>query len=111
MGDLTQTLALVAIMVVLLALLPGAVKWLQARTNARAPGQPTTTRLVSAVAVGPHQRVVTVEVGPAAARTMLVLGVTPQSVSCLHSVALAPQAPRSANEPAQVGAMSAPGPS
>ena len=40
MGDLTQTLALVAIMVVLLAMLPAAVKWLQARANARAPGRP-----------------------------------------------------------------------
>ena len=111
MGDLTQTLALVAIMVVLLAMLPAAVKWLQARANSRAPGQAMTTRLVSAVAVGPHQRVVTVEVGPPAARTMLILGVTQQSVSCLHSVALTSEGPRSGNDPAHAGAMSAAGPS
>jgi len=36
------------------------------------------------VAVGPQQRVVTVEVGPEGARTWLVLGVTAQQVSCLH---------------------------
>ncbi len=111
MGDLTQTLALVAIMVVLLAMLPAAVKWLQARANSRAPGQAMTTRLVSAVAVGPHQRVVTVEVGPPAARTMLILGVTQQSVSCLHRVALAPEAVRGGEEPAHVGAIAATGPS
>jgi flagellar protein FliO/FliZ len=93
MGDLTQTLALVAIMVVLLAMLPAAVKWLQARANTRSPGQALPTRLVSALAVGPHQRVVTVEVGPPAARTMLVLGVTQQTVSCLHRIALAPDTP------------------
>jgi flagellar protein FliO/FliZ len=40
--------------------------------------------VLSAVAVGPQQRVVTVEVGPEHARTWLVLGVTAQQVSCLH---------------------------
>jgi flagellar protein FliO/FliZ len=43
------------------------------------------SKIVSAVAVGPHQRVVTVEVGPEGARTLLVLGVTAQTISCLHS--------------------------
>jgi len=41
--------------------------------------------VLSAVAVGPHQRVVTLEVGPAHDRVCLVLGVTAQSISCLHS--------------------------
>ena len=87
MGDLTQTFALVGGVVVLLAMLPAAVKWLQARASAGQAGQHMGTRLVSAVAVGPHQRVVTVEVGPAGSRTVLVLGVTQQTVSCLHSFA------------------------
>jgi flagellar protein FliO/FliZ len=39
------------------------------------------------VAVGPHQRVVTVEVGPQDARIWLVLGVTQQSIGCLHTIA------------------------
>ena len=85
MGDLTQTFALVGGVVAFLAMLPAAVKWLQARTGAGQSGPHMGTRLVSAVAVGPHQRVVTVEVGPAGSRTVLVLGVTQQTVSCLHS--------------------------
>ena len=48
------------------------------------------SRVVSAVAVGPQQRVVTVEVGPEHARTWLVLGVTAQQVSCLHVLPVSP---------------------
>jgi flagellar protein FliO/FliZ len=99
MGDLTSTLAIVAIMVVLLAMVPAAVKWIQARAGSGQAGAQMATRLVSAVAVGPHQRVVTVEVGPPDARTMLVLGVTAQAVSCLHSIALRPEAPPDRMEP------------
>ena len=43
--------------------------------------------LVSALALGPQQRVVTVEVGPQNARVWLVLGVTQQSIQCLHTMA------------------------
>ena len=43
-------------------------------------------RLVSALALGPQQRVVTVEVGPQNARVWLVLGVTQQSIQCLHTM-------------------------
>ncbi|WP_208507883.1 flagellar biosynthetic protein FliO, partial [Variovorax paradoxus] len=46
----------------------------------------SASRLLSAVAVGPQQRVVTVEVGPEGARTWLVLGVTGQSITCLHTL-------------------------
>ncbi|RZM03922.1 MAG: flagellar biosynthesis protein FliO [Variovorax sp.] len=42
------------------------------------------SRLVSSLAIGPQQRVVTVEVGTPQARTWLVLGVAGQSISCLH---------------------------
>lgn len=86
---MTQTIVSVAVFLVLLALLPLGIRWLQRR----APGGSTTTgaaRIVSAIAVGPHQRVVTVEVGPEDARTWLVLGVTAQNITCLHVVATAP---------------------
>ena len=83
----TQTVVTVVVFVLLLAMVPAAIKWLQARSAAGLATSRSGTRLVSAVAVGPHQRVVTVEVGPSDARTWLVLGVTPQSISCLHQIA------------------------
>ncbi len=83
----TQTVVTVVAFVLLLALVPSAIKWLQARSARGLGTSGSGTRLVSAVAVGPHQRVVTVEVGPSDARTWLVLGVTPQSISCLHQIA------------------------
>ena len=81
-----QTLLTVMLFVVLLALLPLAVKWLQRRSGALGPAAMANSRLVSALGVGPHQKVVTVEVGPEGARTWLVLGVTAQSITCLHSM-------------------------
>lgn len=103
---MTQTLLTVAAFVLLLSMVPMALKWLQNRgvaTGGAASG--SANRVVSAVAVGPHQRVVTVEVGPAHARTCLVLGVTPQSISCLHTM---PAPARPADGPVDV--LSGPGP-
>jgi len=100
---MTQTIVSVAVFLVLLALLPLGIRWLQRR----APGGSITTgasRIVSAIAVGPHQRVVTVEVGPEEARTWLVLGVTAQNITCLHVTAPTPAAGR----PTQVETTSAP---
>ena len=85
MDGITPTLLAVAAFVLLLALVPAALKWAQARVAGGVRKLDVVTRLVSAVAVGPHQRVVTVEVGPVDARTTLVLGVTQQAVTCLHS--------------------------
>ena len=82
---MTQTLLSVAVFVVLLAMLPWGIRWLQRNVGTVGLAQSSTSRVVSAVAVGPHQRVVTVEVGPEGARVWLVLGVTEQAVTCLHS--------------------------
>jgi len=96
MTMMTQTLITVVAFVVLLALVPSGIKWVQARSGRGMAAGGGHTRLVSAVAVGPHQRVVTVEVGPQDARSWLVLGVTAQSISCLHRMAVAqPTLPRS----------------
>jgi flagellar protein FliO/FliZ len=84
---MTQAIFSVVAFLVLLALVPFGIRWIQRR----APGGASATgasRIVSAIAVGPHQRVVTVEVGPEGARTWLVLGVTAQSITCLHSAAV-----------------------
>ena len=93
MQPMTQALLSVGLFVLLLALVPFGLKWLQARTAAGGAGAGAASRVISAVAVGPHQRVVTVEVGPEGARVWLTLGVTAQAITCLHSAALEPQRP------------------
>ena len=86
---MTQAIFSVVAFLVLLALVPFGIRWIQRRTpgGASAAG---ASKIVSAIAVGPHQRVVTVEVGPEGARTWLVLGVTAQTITCLHSAAVVP---------------------
>jgi len=75
----------VVLFVVLLALVPVALKWVQRRAGGGMLGSAVATRIVSAVGVGPHQRVVTIEVGPEGARVWLTLGVTAQNITCLHT--------------------------
>lgn len=77
----------VVLFVVLLALVPVALKWVQRRAGASGMGTVAASRVVSAVGVGPHQRVVTVEVGPEGGRVWLTLGVTAQNITCLHTAA------------------------
>ena len=89
---MTQTLMTVSLFVVLLACVPLAVKWVQRRSVGGATGLASASRVISAVAVGPHQRVVTVEVGPENARIWLILGVTAQSITCLYSAPAGPAA-------------------
>lgn len=85
-GSMAQSAFLVVVFVVVLALFPLALKWLQRR--GAVPGGPSQqfSRIVSQLAVGPQQRVVTVEVGAEGARTWLVLGVTASSITCLHTL-------------------------
>jgi len=88
MQPMTQALVSVGLFVLVLALVPFGLKWLQARSAVGSVGVAAASRVISAVAVGPHQRVVTVEVGPEGARVWLTLGVTAQTITCLHSAAL-----------------------
>lgn len=81
---MTQTLLLVVLFVAVIATLPWLVRRLQQRQGRLVGASTSAPRMVSAIAVGPHQRVVTVEVGGEGERTTLVLGVTPQSIRCLH---------------------------
>jgi flagellar protein FliO/FliZ len=82
---MTQTIVSVVLFLIVLALLPLAIRWYQQRNPGGAPVA-AASRIISTVAVGPQQRVVTIEVGPEGARTWLVLGVTAQNISCLHSM-------------------------
>lgn len=84
---MSQSLIPVLLFVVVLALIPLGLKWVQ-RKKLGSAASTFETKIVSAVAVGPHQRVVSVEVGPSDARVLLTLGVTPQSISVLHSTHL-----------------------
>ena len=81
---MSQTLWVVVLSAAAVASLP----WLGRRIPQRQAGgglpAGATARVLSAVAVGPQQRVVTVEVGPEHARIQLVLGVTAQHIQCLH---------------------------
>jgi flagellar protein FliO/FliZ len=74
----------------MLAMIPVALKWVQRRVGAGIAGSAAAARIVSAVGVGPNQRVVTVEVGPESARVWLTLGVTAQSIHCLHTMQVSP---------------------
>ena len=85
---MTQALVSVVLFVLLLALIPVALKWLQRRAAGGVSSAFAASKIISAVAVGPHQRVVTIEVGPEGARTWLTLGVTAQSISCLHTASV-----------------------
>ena len=83
---MTQTFITVGIFVLLLAMVPMGIKWLQMRSPGFVAAAGAGSKVISAVAVGPQQRVVTVEVGPPDARIWLVLGVTAQNISCLHQM-------------------------
>ena len=96
---MSQAWVLVLVSVAVLALIPVSLKWLQRRMGAGGLGATTSIRIISAVAVGPHQRVVTVEVGPEGARTWLTLGVTGQSITCLHTTAVVPAPAQSSGQP------------
>jgi flagellar protein FliO/FliZ len=84
---MTQSLVTVVLFVAAILSIPFLLKRYQQRRGLQQGGQTAmASKLVSAVAVGPQQRVVTVEVGPEDARTWLVLGVTGQSITCLHAL-------------------------
>lgn len=93
---MTQTLLVVVLFVGAMAMLPWAVRRLQQRHAVGGMGAGAPSKVISAVAVGPQQKVVMVEVGPDHARTCLVLGVTPQHISCLHVLPAHPGAVASA---------------
>ena len=82
---MSQSLLSVGIFLAVMVCLPFSVKWFKERTTADVRQIGGQSKVISAVAVGPHQRVVTVEVGPPGARVWLTLGVTAQSINCLHT--------------------------
>ena len=67
-----------------IAVLPFIVKrWKATQASRDGSSVDPPPRIVSALAVGPQQRVVTIEVVKEGARVRMILGVTPQHISCL----------------------------
>ncbi|NVO04616.1 MAG: flagellar biosynthetic protein FliO [Rhodoferax sp.] len=83
---MTQSLILIGLFLCVLVSLPFLIERLKKHYGLNIAGPSGTARLVSALALGPQQKVVTVEVGPHNARVWLVLGVTQQSIQCLHTM-------------------------
>ncbi len=75
--------------VAIIAMIPVAL-WLLKRTPIGGAGGQGLMRSVAALPLSANQRVVTIEVGEGDARRWLVLGVTAQSITTLHT--MAPQA-------------------
>ena len=87
---MAESLVPVGIFLLVLACVPFALKWIKQRAPGASGQDAGQARFISALAVVPHQRVVTVEVGPVGQRVWLTLGVTAQSISNLHCVDVAP---------------------
>ena len=85
--------------VVLLILMVG-IAWLLQRYRRHLPGAARRAgpamQVLGSVALGPQQRVVTLQVGSGETSVCLVLGVSPGSVTALHQMPL----PAVADEPA-----------
>ena len=80
--------------IAIIAMIPCAL-WLLKRTPMGGGGGNGVMRSVAALPLSASQRIVTVEVGQGDERRWLVLGVTAQSITTLHT--LAPQAEAAAS--------------
>lgn len=72
--------------VVIVAMIPAAL-WLLKRTPMGGAGGQGLMRTVAVLPLTPSQRLMTVEVGAGDERRWLVLGVTAQQITTLHSMA------------------------
>ena len=85
---MSQSFLSVGIFLAAILCVPFAVKWFKSREQGNVTQVGGQSRVVSAIAVGPQQKVVTVEVGPQGNRVWLTLGVTGQSITCLHTASI-----------------------
>jgi flagellar protein FliO/FliZ len=88
---MVESLVPVGIFLSVLACLPFVLKWIRQRTTGWTDQDGGNAKFISALAVGPHQRVVTIEVGPVGQRVWLTLGVSAQGISRLHCATIAPR--------------------
>src|SRR5262245_60947896 len=88
--------------VVIIAMIPAAL-WLLRRTPMGTNASAGVMRSIAALPIGPGQRIVTVEVGQGEERRWLVLGITAQQITTLHTMPAQdhPDAPPSSAAPVQ----------
>ncbi|MDQ7743609.1 FliO/MopB family protein [Hydrogenophaga pseudoflava] len=88
--------------IVLLIVMVG-IAWLLQRYRRHLPGAAHRAgpilQVLGGVALGPQQRVVTLQVGQGEQAICLVLGVSPGSVTALHQMPLPPEAPPATARP------------
>lgn len=72
--------------VAILAMIPAAL-WLLKRTPVGGAGSSALMKNIAVLPLSANQRIVTVEVGAGESRQWLVLGVTPGSITTLHTMA------------------------
>ncbi len=72
--------------IAIIVMIPAAL-WLLKRTPMGGAASGNVLRTVAALPLSANQRIVTVEVGSGDARQWLVLGVTAQSITTLHTMA------------------------
>ena len=77
--------------IAIIVMIPAAL-WLLKRTPMGGAASGNVLRTVAALPLSANQRIVTVEVGSGEARQWLVLGVTAQSITTLHTMAPTPDA-------------------
>jgi len=82
---MTQALVIIGLFILVFLSIPACIKLIRKRLKPLDVRSSEALQMVAAIAVGPHQRVITLEVGPVGARTWLTVGVTAQSVNFLHS--------------------------
>jgi len=85
--------------IAIIAMIPLSL-WLLKRTPMGGATSGHVIRSIASLPISQNQRIVTVEVGTGDERRWLVLGVTPQSISTLHSMAPQDDAVPPANNPA-----------
>ncbi len=81
---MTSSLVTIVVVLLLLALLPILIQRVRQRSVAGQLANASAMKIISAMAIGPNQKLLTVEVGPQGARAWLVLGVSTQAVTFLH---------------------------
>jgi flagellar biosynthetic protein FliP len=85
MNPMTSSLWPLLAFLLVVALIPLAL-WLMRRSGIAGTGQPGLMRTVSSLALSPSQKVVVVELGQGAGAKWLVLGVSAERITALHTL-------------------------
>jgi flagellar protein FliO/FliZ len=89
--------------IAIIAMIPAALWLLKRSAIGGGAGAAGTMRTIGALPLSANQRIVTVEVGEGEARRWLVLGVTAQSITTLHTMTPQADAPAPGVPPAPPG--------